>query len=87
MEDSAHFTSYEPKQLDKIISVDSETTPFIDPHRDIISDFSRVTRESIRRVDLLLSRTFLVVKLLCRKKASHRKSCADREKERKEKVL
>ena len=48
MADSAHFTSYEPKQLDKTISLDNDTTPIDGPNVDNISDFSRVTRDSTR---------------------------------------
>ena len=52
MADSAHSTSYEPKQLDKLISVESDTTPINDQDRDNISDFSSVTRECTRLISV-----------------------------------
>ena len=39
--DSAHSTSYEPKQPDKTTSVNGDTTPINDPDHDNISDFSK----------------------------------------------
>ena len=45
--DSTHSTGYGPKELDKVTSVDGDTTPINDPNRDNISEFSKTTRESI----------------------------------------
>ena len=44
--DSTHSTGYEPKEFDKITSVDGDTTPINDPNYDGISDFSKITREN-----------------------------------------
>ena len=41
----ALHTGYEPKEFDKITSVDGDTTPINDPNYDSISDFSKTTRE------------------------------------------
>ena len=89
--ESAHSTGFEPKQLDKLKTVDSDTTPIDDPHRDNISGFSPESHVKaldcsvfLRRVDLLLSRTILVAMLLCRKKAIHGKPRTDREREERE---
>ena len=46
MADPAHSTGYEPKEFDKITSVDGDTTPINDPNHDSISDFSKITREN-----------------------------------------
>ena len=43
---SGPHTGYEPKQLDKITSVDGDTTPITDPDDDSISDFSKTTHEN-----------------------------------------
>ena len=45
--DSTHSTGCEPKEFDKVNSVDGDTTPINDPNRDNISEFSKTTRESI----------------------------------------
>ena len=44
--DPTHSTGYEPKEFDKITSVDGDTTPVNDPNIDNISDFSKITREN-----------------------------------------
>ena len=41
-------TGYEPKLLDKNISVDDDMTPINDPDHDSISDLSRTTRQGTR---------------------------------------
>ena len=48
MADSAHSTGYEPKLLDKNISVDDDMTPISDPDHDSISKFSKSTRQGTR---------------------------------------
>ena len=45
MADSTHSTGYEPKLLDKNISVDDDMTPINDPDHDSISEFSKTTGE------------------------------------------
>ena len=45
-----HSTGYEPKEFDKITSVDGHTTPFNDPNHDYISNLSqKVTRGSTEK--------------------------------------
>ena len=44
--DPTHSTGYEPKEFDKITSVDGDTTPINDPNCDDISDLSKITREN-----------------------------------------
>ena len=44
--DPTHLTGYEPKEFDKITSVDGDTTLINDPDHDSISDFSKTTREN-----------------------------------------
>ena len=45
--ESGLHTGYEPKEFDKITSVDGDTTPINDPNHNSISDFSKTTRENI----------------------------------------
>ena len=40
---SARLTGYEPKQLDKMVTADDDSTPINDPDHDSISDFSKTT--------------------------------------------
>ena len=44
--DPTHSTGCEPKEFDKITSVDSDTTPINDPNHDSISNFSKIKREN-----------------------------------------
>ena len=44
--DPTRSTSYEPKEFDKITSVDGDTTPINDPNHDSMSNFSKITREN-----------------------------------------
>ena len=44
--DPALHRLYEPKEFDKITSVDSDTTPVNDPNHDGISNFPNITREN-----------------------------------------
>ena len=44
--DPTHPTGYEPKEFDKITSVDGGTTPINDPNCDGVSGFSKNTREN-----------------------------------------
>ena len=94
--DPTHLRGYEPKEFDKISSVDGDTTPINDPDHDSISDFSKTTRENTGLFVVFpqclkpLFRTFLRVTLLFReeaKKACLTKPLQDREKEEKVKVL
>ena len=50
--DPGHSTGYEPKEFDKVTSVDGDTTPINDPDLDRISDFSKTTRESTGLFDV-----------------------------------
>ena len=46
LDNSTHFAGNEPKEFDKIISPDGDTTSINDPNNDYISDFSKITREN-----------------------------------------
>ena len=88
-------TSYEPKKFDKITSVDNDTMRIDDPDLDEISVFSKTFHENTGLFGVLtmfqssVSYVFHVI-LIFRERAKKvclGKPCADREKERREKVL
>ena len=44
--DPTHSTGFQPKEFDKVTSVDGDATPINDPNYDTISEFSKTTREN-----------------------------------------
>ena len=72
--DPAHSTGYEPKEFDKVTSVDGDTTPINDLDLDSISDFSRKPHARVLDCSMFpqclkpLFRQFLTVVLLFRER-------------------
>ena len=46
MAKDSHFTCYEPKQSDKMVTADDDATPINDPEQDSISDSSKTTHDN-----------------------------------------
>ena len=89
-----HSTGFEPKEFDKITSVDGDTTPINDPNHDSISDFSKITRENTEQfgvpkmLETSLSHVFHGEFALEREiQESTPRETVARQRERKEKVL